>query len=235
MGRSVFATAGTLRGRFSDLPQTNGRRSSEAHGTGNSTASAGRRYACGQLQRPLPLLFKPVFPEDQDPVFNQYPGVVTGHAALMNDLGTGPNHGLLQQAAILLTAGAKTDVLDFHAPDTTLRRGWRITSEVAEQSLVPAQQRASAGWGPQERCPPRLGKSGQWNSSAAVRCSAARPPARQLRLLPASGCPVTPGLLVPHQATFARATMWFVVGAVHRPSRGQMVNMIDAAEGTLRS
>ena len=43
-----------------------------------------------------PPLFKPVFPEDQDPVFNRYLGAVTRHAALMNDLGTGPNHGLLQ-------------------------------------------------------------------------------------------------------------------------------------------
>ena len=49
-----------------------------------------------------PPLFRPIFPEDQDPVFNQYLGVVTGHAALMNDLGTEPNHGLLQLAAILI-------------------------------------------------------------------------------------------------------------------------------------
>lgn len=66
----------------------------------------------------------------------------------MNDLGTGPNHGLLQLAAILLAPGAKTDVSDFHVLDITLRRGWRIISEVAEQSPVPAQQRASAGGGP---------------------------------------------------------------------------------------
>lgn len=56
-----------------------------------------------------PPLFRPIFPEDQDPVFNQYLGVVTGHAALMNDLGTEPNHGLLQLAAILMDAGIKTD------------------------------------------------------------------------------------------------------------------------------
>ncbi len=34
-----------------------------------------------------PPLVKPVFPKDQDPVFNQYPDAATGHAALMNDLG----------------------------------------------------------------------------------------------------------------------------------------------------
>jgi len=37
-----------------------------------------------------PPLVKPVFPKDQDPVSSQYPGAVTGHAALMNDLGTEP-------------------------------------------------------------------------------------------------------------------------------------------------
>ena len=113
-------------------------------------------YAEEELDVPLiqPLPLKPVFPEDQDPMLNQYPGAVTGHAALMNDLGTGPNHGLLQQAAILLTAGAKTDMFDFHVLDTTLRRGWRIISEVAEQSPVPARQRASAGRGsPRSRLP----------------------------------------------------------------------------------
>ena len=40
-------------------------------------------YAEEELDVPLiqPLLVKPVFPEDQDPVFNRYPGAVTGHAA----------------------------------------------------------------------------------------------------------------------------------------------------------
>ncbi len=97
-------------------------------------------YAEEELDVPLiqPLLFKPVLPEDQDPVSSQYPGVVTGHPALMNDLGTGPNHGHLQQAVILLTAGAKTDVLDFHVLDMTLRRGWRIISEAAKPQFPPA-------------------------------------------------------------------------------------------------
>ena len=76
-----------------------------------------------------PPLFKPIFPEDQDPVFNQYLGIVTGHAALMNDLGTEPNHGLLQLAAILIAAGIKTDVFDFHVLDIALRQGRRIISE----------------------------------------------------------------------------------------------------------
>lgn len=76
-----------------------------------------------------PPLFKPIFPEDQDPVFNQYLGIVTGHAALMNDLGTEPNHGLLQLAAILTAAGARTDVFDFHVLDITLRQGRQIISE----------------------------------------------------------------------------------------------------------
>ena len=76
-----------------------------------------------------PPLFRPIFPEDQDPVFNQYLGVVTGHAALMNDLGTEPNHGLLQLAAILMAAGIKTDVFDFHVLDIALRQGRRIISE----------------------------------------------------------------------------------------------------------
>ena len=57
-----------------------------------------------------PPLFRPIFPEDQDPVFNQYLAIVTGNTALMNDLGTEPNHGLLQLASILLAAGARTDV-----------------------------------------------------------------------------------------------------------------------------
>lgn len=76
-----------------------------------------------------PPLFKPIFPEDQDPVFNQYLGIVTGHSALMNDLGTEPNHGLLQLAAILTAAGARTDVFDFHVLDITLRQGRQIIGE----------------------------------------------------------------------------------------------------------
>jgi hypothetical protein len=54
-----------------------------------------------------PPLFKPIFPEDQNPVFNQYLSAVTGRSALKNDLGTEPNHGLLQLASILITAGIK--------------------------------------------------------------------------------------------------------------------------------
>jgi radical SAM superfamily enzyme YgiQ (UPF0313 family) len=76
-----------------------------------------------------PPLFKPIFPEDQDPVFNEYLGVVTGHAALMNDLGTEPNHGLLQLAAILAKAGVRTDVFDFHVLDIALRQTRQIISE----------------------------------------------------------------------------------------------------------
>ena len=37
-------------------------------------------------------------PRGPGPVFNRYPGAVTGHAALMNDLGTGPNHGNFSSA-----------------------------------------------------------------------------------------------------------------------------------------
>ena len=76
-----------------------------------------------------PPLFKPIFPENQDPVFNQYLSVVTGHAALMNDLGTEPNHGLLQLAAILTAAGVRTDVFDFHVLDIMLRQQRQIISE----------------------------------------------------------------------------------------------------------
>ncbi len=76
-----------------------------------------------------PPLFKPIFPEDQDPVFNHYLGIITGRAALMNDLGTEPNHGLLQLAAILQRAGARTDVFDFHVLDIVLRQQRRIVSE----------------------------------------------------------------------------------------------------------
>ena len=76
-----------------------------------------------------PPLFKPIFPEDQDPVFNEYLGIVTGRAALMNDLGTEPNHGLLQLAAILLRAGARADVFDFHVLDIMLRQRRQIISE----------------------------------------------------------------------------------------------------------
>ena len=76
-----------------------------------------------------PPLFKPIFPEDQDPVFNQYLGIITGRTALMNDLGTEPNHGLLQLAAILQRAGARTDVFDFHVLDIILRQGRQIISE----------------------------------------------------------------------------------------------------------
>jgi hypothetical protein len=83
-----------------------------------------------------PPLFKPIFPEDQDPVFNQYLGVVTGHAALMNDLGTEPNHGLLQLAAILLAAGAKTDVFDFHVLDIALRQRRQIISEADFRDVI---------------------------------------------------------------------------------------------------
>jgi len=88
-------------------------------------------YADDELDVALlqPPLFKPIFPEDQDPVFNQYLGIVTGHAALMNDLGTEPNHGLLQLAAILTAAGARTDVFDFHVLDIALRQGRQIISE----------------------------------------------------------------------------------------------------------
>lgn len=83
-----------------------------------------------------PPLFKPIFPEDQDPVFNQYLGVVTGHAALMNDLGTEPNHGLLQLAAILMAAGAKTDVFDFHVLDIALRQRRQIISEADFREVI---------------------------------------------------------------------------------------------------
>jgi hypothetical protein len=76
-----------------------------------------------------PPLFKPIFPEDQDPVFNHYLGVVTGRTALMNDLGTEPNHGLLQLAAILRRAGSRTDVLDFHVLDIVLRQQRQIVDD----------------------------------------------------------------------------------------------------------
>src|SRR5581483_10918105 len=83
-----------------------------------------------------PPLFKPVFPEDQDPVFNHYLGIVTGHTALMNDLGTEPNHGLLQLAAILQRAGARTDVFDFHVLDIMLRQRRKIISEADYRDVI---------------------------------------------------------------------------------------------------
>ncbi len=76
-----------------------------------------------------PPLFKPIFPEDQDEVFNYYQQVITGFSTPMNDLGTEPNHGILQLAAILLNQGVSVDVLDFHVLDIVRRRSRRIVSE----------------------------------------------------------------------------------------------------------
>ena len=52
MARSVSAIAGTPKGRFSDLPQTNGTLSSEACETENLTVSAGSDHATVVLLRP---------------------------------------------------------------------------------------------------------------------------------------------------------------------------------------
>jgi anaerobic magnesium-protoporphyrin IX monomethyl ester cyclase len=76
-----------------------------------------------------PPLYKPIFPDEQDEVFNQYQRIVYGRNALMNDLGTEPNHGLLQLAAILRGHGAAVDVLDFHVLDIWLRRHGRIITD----------------------------------------------------------------------------------------------------------
>jgi radical SAM superfamily enzyme YgiQ (UPF0313 family) len=76
-----------------------------------------------------PPLFKPIFPEDQDEVFNYYQRVVSGLSTPMNDLGTEPNHGLLQLAAILLNEGIQADVFDFHVLDIFMRRRRRIVTE----------------------------------------------------------------------------------------------------------
>lgn len=92
-----------------------------------------------------PPLFKPVFPEDQDPVFNHYLSVVTGHTALMNDLGTEPNHGLLQLAAILQHAGAQTDVFDFHVLDIMLRQRRKIISEADYREVI--ARKSARLWG----------------------------------------------------------------------------------------
>lgn len=92
-----------------------------------------------------PPLFKPIFPEDQDPVFNHYLGVVTGHTALMNDLGTEPNHGLLQLAAILQRAGARTDVFDFHVLDIMLRQQRKIISEADYREVI--ARKSARLWG----------------------------------------------------------------------------------------
>ena len=133
-------------------------------------------YAEEELDVPLiqPLLFKPVLPEDQDPVSSQYPGVVTGHPALMNDLGTGPNHGHLQQAVILLTAGAKTDVLDFHVLDMTLRRGWRINQRGRLSSprsrLSSEHQPVGVRPGPGGRGDPEVRHASNAAPSARRRC-----------------------------------------------------------------
>jgi radical SAM superfamily enzyme YgiQ (UPF0313 family) len=92
-----------------------------------------------------PPLFKPIFPEEQDPVFNHYLGVVTGHTALMNDLGTEPNHGLLQLAAILQRAGARTDVFDFHVLDIMLRQQRKIISEDDYREVI--ARKSARLWG----------------------------------------------------------------------------------------
>lgn len=104
-------------------------------------------YAEDELDVALlqPPLFKPIFPEDQDPVFNHYLSVVTGHTALMNDLGTEPNHGLLQLAAILQRAGARTDVFDFHVLDIMLRQQRTIISENDYRDVI--ARKSARLWG----------------------------------------------------------------------------------------
>ena len=54
-------------------------------GVPSGTSCTRRKNWTWVLIQPLP--FKPVFPEDKDPVSSQYPGAVTGHPAPMNDLG----------------------------------------------------------------------------------------------------------------------------------------------------
>jgi len=92
-----------------------------------------------------PPLFKRVFPEDQDEVFNKYLGIVTGQNAMMNDLGTEPNHGLLQLAAILREAGASVDVFDFHVVDIMLRRDRRIAGPDDFRGVIEHKQASLYG------------------------------------------------------------------------------------------
>ncbi|MEV4278655.1 B12-binding domain-containing radical SAM protein [Actinoplanes xinjiangensis] len=76
-----------------------------------------------------PPLFKAIFPEEQDAVFNEYMRAISGLSTPMMDLGTEPNHGLLQLAAILIADDVKVDVFDFHVLDVWLRRSQRIIND----------------------------------------------------------------------------------------------------------
>lgn len=76
-----------------------------------------------------PTLYQRWFAHEQNEVFLHHQKIVEGHAALMNDLGTEPNHGILQLAAILLQDGLRVDVLDFHVLDIVFRRDGRLVDE----------------------------------------------------------------------------------------------------------
>lgn len=88
-----------------------------------------------------PMLYQRWFAEEQNEVFLYHQRVTEGHSALMNDLGTEPNHGILQLAAILMRAGVTVDVLDFHVLDIVFRRDHRLVTE-EDIRLVLSQKRA---------------------------------------------------------------------------------------------
>lgn len=88
-----------------------------------------------------PTLYQRWFAHEQNEVFLAHQQVVEGHAALMNDLGTEPNHGILQLAAILAQDGLSVDVLDFHVLDIVMRRDGRLVEE-ADIREVLARKRA---------------------------------------------------------------------------------------------
>ncbi len=197
-----------------------------------------------------PPVFKPVFPGGQDPVFNRYPGAVTGHAALMNDLGTGPNHGLLQQAAILLTAGAKTDVSDSTswtprcAGAGGLSARWlsnprsRLGSEHQPVGVRPGpgcrgdpgvRHASDAAPSAGRRCgrdqrgaqQPRHGRGNRLSCQAAAgQQRLQRGQPRQMRYGPDTPAAVTPSGSVTWQGAAAGETTRFPAAQAGRPGRG---------------
>ncbi len=139
-----------------------------------------------------PPLVKPVFPKDQDPVFNQYPGAVTSHAALMNDLGHRAQPRPSPAGRDHADGGCEDRRARFPRLGHHAAPGWRIISEVAEQPPVPAQQRASAGWGPSRSWPLRRPPS-----AACQRYRTIRPPPKRAAVSAAPGSPGAVAVIAP--------------------------------------
>lgn len=92
-----------------------------------------------------PTLYQRWFADEQNEVFLRHQQIAEGHVALMNDLGTEPNHGILQLAAILTQDGLRVDVLDFHVLDIVLRRDGRLVEETDIREVLANKQAAIFG------------------------------------------------------------------------------------------